>query len=377
VARSHRPAGDLSTCSADVARRWTPSEDELLLDLYAAGVPRDELGRRLGRTIDAVDARRRLLDRPARSRSPRPWSETEERFLRAAADAGVPGGEIARRLGRTPAAVRRRRELLGATRPRPRRYTPAEDALIAAAVAGGASLAPLAERLGRSEGAVRLRARSLGLVAAGKRQRWTSAEDDALREAYAAGRSTQAIREVLPHRTAGAIVARAHLLGLAEHARRWSGEDDRALVALAGLGVALAYVGARLGRTEEAVAKRCRLLGLPVPPGAPPSRRGHWTEAEDAELQARADEPPRALVASLGRSEAAIRRRRRLLGLAPAGRTQHHPLPSGVPVHALARAVEAELPLTPARALALSRRLGIPLAEVRRLARRALVRRAA
>lgn len=360
-----------------MARRWTPADDELLLELYAAGVPREQLGRRLGRSVDAIDARRRLLDRPARSRSPRPWSETEERFLRAAAEAGVPGAEIARRLGRTAAAVRRRRELLGATRPRPSRYTPADDALIAAAVAAGSPLAPVAARLGRSEGAVRLRARSLGLVAAGTRRRWTSAEDEALRDAYAAGRSTRAIRELLPGRTAGAIVARAHLLGLAEHARRWSDDDDRALGGLAALGVTLGYVAAQLGRTEEAVAKRCRLLGVPVPPGEPPARRGHWTEAEDALLRARADEAPRALVASLGRSEASIRRRRRLLGLAPAGRTQHHPLPAGVPVHALARAVEGELPLTPARALALSRRLGIPLAEVRRLARRAPVRPAA
>jgi hypothetical protein len=360
-----------------MARRWTPAEDELLGELYAAGVPREELGRRLDRSVDAVDARRRLLERPARSRSPRPWSETEERFLRAAAEAGVPGGEIARRLGRTPAAVRRRRERLGATRPRPRRYTPVEDALIASAVAAGDPLAPLAERLGRSEGALRLRARSLGLVEASRRQRWTTAEDDALRDAYAAGRSTRAIRKVLPHRTAGAIVARAHLLGLAEHARRWSDDDDRALAGLAGLGVSLAYVASRLGRTEEAVAKRCRLHGLPMPPGQPPSRRGPWSQAEDALLRARVDEPPRALVAALGRTEASIRRRRRLLGLAAAGRTQHHPLPSGVPVHALARAVAGELPLTPARALALSRRLGIPLAEVRRLARRAPVRPAA
>lgn len=360
-----------------MARRWTPAQDELLLELYAAGVPREELGRRLCRTVDAVDARRRLLARPARSRSPRAWSETEERFLRAAAEAGVPGGEIARRLGRTAGAVRRRRELLGATRPRASRYTQAEDALIAAAVAAGNPLAPLAARLERSEGALRLRARSLGLVAVGKRRRWTSAEDDALRDAYAAGRSTQAIRELLPHRTAGAIVARAHLLGLAEHARRWSDDDDRTLARLARLGVSIAYVGAQLGRTEEAVAKRCRLLGLTVPPGEPFARRGHWTQSEDALLRARTDAPPRALVASLGRSEASIRRRRRLLGLAPASRTQHHPLPSGVPVHALARAVAGELPLTPARALALSRRLGIPLAEVRRLARRAPVRPAA
>jgi hypothetical protein len=82
-------------------------------------------------------------------------------------------------------------------------------------------------------------------------------------------------------------------------------------------------------------------------------------------------------VAALGRTESSIRRRRRLLGLAGAGRTQHHPLPSGVQVHALARAVADELPLTPARALAVSRRLGIPLAEVRRLARSAPVRPAA
>jgi hypothetical protein len=350
-----------------MSRRWTAAEDRLLLSLYSGGEPRQTIAEKLERTSDALDARRRLLCRPARRTPTRRWSEAEDAFLRAAGLAGIPSGEIAARLNRTSYAVRRRRELIGATGPRARPYSAEEDALIRLAVQRRDPLAPLAGTLGRSHDALRLHARTLGLINVKERRRWTAMEDERLRRAYVSGLPVAQIKERLPGRSDGAIVARAHLLGLAEHGRRWSLDHDETLARLIELGLSSTAIARRLGRTEEAITKRCRVLGVRAPSADPPRRRGPWTAAEDELLRARTNEPLAVLVAAVGRSRASIRRRRRLLGLTAPERTLHHPLPAGVPIHARARAVSDELPLSPTRALALARRLDVPLGEIRQL----------
>jgi len=286
-------------------RRWTAAEDQLLLERYTAGESREAIAKQLGRTSDAVDARRRFLHRPARTIPTRRWSEAEETFLRAAAAAAVPSSAIASRLNRTPYAVRRRRETIGATSPRARPYTAEEDALIAATIQRGEPLASFAATLGRSHDALRLHARQLGLLRVKQRRRWTVADDERLRYAYTTGCSVaQTKQRLLPDRSEGAIVARAHLLGLAEHGRRWNGRYDTALARMVGLGLSSTYIARTLGRTEEAIAKRCRVLGLRAPAPDRPRRRGPWTAAEDGLLRARAHEPLATLVFVLGRSRA-------------------------------------------------------------------------
>jgi hypothetical protein len=350
-------------------RRWTAAEDQLLLERYTAGESREAIAKQLGRTSDAVDARRRFLHRPARTIPTRRWSEAEETFLRAAAAAAVPSSAIASRLNRTPYAVRRRRETIGATSPRARPYTAEEDALIAATIQRGEPLASLADTLGRSHDALRLHARQLGLLRVKQRRRWTVADDERLRYAYTTGCSVaQTKQRLLPDRSEGAIVARAHLLGLAEHGRRWTNRYDTALARMVGLGLSSTYIARTLGRTEEAIAKRCRVLGLRAPAPDRPRRRGPWTAAEDGLLRARAHEPLATLVFVLGRSRASIRRRRHILELATPPRTQHHPLTDGAPIHGRIRAIKDEMPLTATRALALAKRLKLSLTDIRRLA---------
>lgn len=352
-----------------MSRRWTSEEDELLLELYQSGASREAIGQGFGRSADAIDARRRFLSRPARTKPPRRWTQAEDAFLRAASAAGVPGPEVARRLDRTPYAVRRRREVIGATRPRAPRYRSEEDALIVSAVTSG-SLAALVPRLGRTEGALRLRAKALGLITVKTRRRWTAQDDAKLRAAYADGLSTTQIKErLLPDRSGGAIVARAHLLGLAETGRRWTVAEDRELAFLVGFGVSATYVANRLARSAEAVNKRCRVLGLLPPPSSLPRRRGPWSQAEDERLAVLAQESITRLVVVFERSPSAIRRRRHRLGLAPPQRTHHHPLRNATPTRGQVRAIADELPLTPARALAVARRLDLPLSEIRRVAR--------
>src|SRR5581483_1666992 len=204
-----------------MARRWTGAEDDLLLELYLARIPRERIARILARSSDAIDARRRYLSRPARTTPPRRWTQPEDAFLRAAAAARIPSSEIAVRLDRTAYAVRRRREIIGVACPRSRLYSAHEDALIAEAIKQRRPLAALASQLGRSEGALRLHAKHLGLLKSPRRRRWSANDDQQLRSGYINGLSIEQIKQqLLPERSKGAIVARAHLLGLAEHGRR-------------------------------------------------------------------------------------------------------------------------------------------------------------
>ncbi len=351
-----------------MARRWTAAEDALLIELYLAGIRRERIAQRLGRSSDAIDARRRYLSRPARTIPPRRWTQPEDAFLRAAAAARIPSSEIAIRLNRTAYAVRRRREIIGVAGPPSRLYSAHEDALIADVITQCRPLALLASQLGRSEGALRLHAKHLGLLESPPRRCWTTKDDIRLRSGYISGLSVEEIKQrLLPERSKGSIVARAHLLGLAEHGRRWTSQHDDKLSLLVQLGLSSTYIARQLGRTEDAITKRCRLLGLQAPPPDPPQRGGAWTAEEDDLLRARIDEPVGALASALRRSRASIRRRRHALGLPVPARSQHHPLSAG-PVHAQERTVACELPLTPRRALAVAKRLRMPLADVRRLA---------
>lgn len=357
-----------------MTRRWTAEDDRQLLALYRAGRSRQAIAGELGRTPDAIDARRRLLGRPSRTRPARRWTVAEDAFLRAASQAHVPAPEIGRRLHRTPYAVRRRREALGiVTRPSGRPYLAHEDEALRAALATDRSLRELAARLGRSEGALRLRAKALGLVELKERARWTSEEDAQLRAAYTAGLSASRIhRELLPRRTPTAVVARAQLLGLATFARRWTADEEQRLARLVTSGAGLDGVARTLHRSREAIVSRCRSLELTPPPAAGRGRRGHarWTAAEDEILVSRRDADTLALARILGRTEGAVRRRQRQLEIRRPGRTQHHavigPLLAVSP--GLQRQIERELPLTPSRSLAVATRLKLPLSQLRRLA---------
>ena len=111
------------------ARPWTPGEDALLRG-NAAVVGRAELARRLGRSVAAVQGRivrlgtgRRVPDAALARKRPAPcrrWTPEEEARLREFAGT-MPLAELARSLGRTPSAACDRAGSLGfSTRPPPR-----------------------------------------------------------------------------------------------------------------------------------------------------------------------------------------------------------------------------------------------------------------
>jgi hypothetical protein len=279
----------------------------------------------LGRSVDAIVARRMLLGIPARG-APRPWSMLEDQVLRGAVAAQLPATVLAGRLNRSVEQIRARRRRVGLTMPAARRYTAAEDAVLRDGWAAGAPIGALAQRLGRSPGAVRLRAESLGLHRPAPRRRWTAAEDTVVRDGYADGLTCRRIADGLSGRTPSAIAARARKLGLTTHGRAWTAHEDDRLRRLSSryspVDIARAF-----GRTPEAVRRRSRRLGLANGESSKPPRTGaRWTADEDALLQLHARLDPGTLAARLGRSDFAVAARLRRLGLRDGRhRSPHHP----------------------------------------------------
>jgi hypothetical protein len=352
-----------------VAARWRREDDALLERLYGEGEPLRRIAERLGRSEDAVVARRRAL---AIARRDGGWSAPQDALIRAAAHGGLPASAVAAAMGIAADRVRRRRaRLVGARKAAPR-YHAAEDAAIVQALNEGADLNALGERLGRSPEALRLRARKLGVHDPPGRRRWSAAEDEALRAGYREGQSCQQIAERIGgDRSVAAVVARARKLGLSTYGRCWSPDDDERLRVLVQARVAIDAAALMLVRTPEAVRQRARRLGLTPPPTAVRRRAGEpWTARDDALLHAHHAAHPIALAATLGRSDHAVHARMRALEIvAQRQRTSHHPVP---PLRELSPGERALLSRElladpqPARVLAVARRLGRPPAAIRK-----------
>ena len=356
--------------AADVARRWTSGDDARLRRGYAAGEPVEEIASVLGRSPDAVVARRALLGIAPR-RVPRPWSELEDRLVRSAVHARVPATALAGRLQRSVDQIRARRRHLGLAMPTARGYTPVDDSMLRALWTSGDRVPDLARRLGRSPDAVRLRAQALGLHRPAARRRWTAMEDATLRDGYADGLTCRRIADGLTRRTPAAVAARARKLGLPTYARAWTALDDRRLRRLAPLR-SPAEIAQLLGRTPEAVRRRTRTLGLASGPAPRPMRAGaRWSAEEDALLRLHAGINPGALALRLDRSDQGVAARARQLGLRDGRRrSPHHPAPTDGGLTAGEwRLMDRELARARGRGLqALSHRLGRSPAAIRELA---------
>ncbi len=341
--------------------RWSPQDDHLLRGLYADQLPINQIAVRVGRSADAVTARRHTLGIPARRRS-NPWSSKDDALLRAACTAGVPASALALRLGRSTDQVRARRRKLVTPQPAARRYLPQEDEAIRLCLREQGDLAELARLLRRSPDALRLHARHLGLFDPSPRRRWAQWEDAAVRDGYTSALPCAEIARQLPHRGPTSVAARAGKLGLVTYARCWSAQDDQRLRLLAARGASLEHAAQRLGRTPEAIRRRAARLGTRSPAAAVAPRRGRrWTAYEDELLRLHHALNPARLAQLLGRSDAAVCRRLCALGLRRhANRSPHHPVTrsKGQPTPGEQRLLEREPAAdAPRRRIALIRRL--------------------
>lgn len=354
-----------------MAARWSPTEDALLAELYKQDVRLHEIAQRLGRSPDAVGARRAALGITAR-RAPREWSSAQDMLIRASASAGVPSAALSRQLKIPVGALRARRTTLLGRRTAAPRYDAAEDDAIRNCWANTGDWRELASELGRSIEGVRLRASALGLGQRIPRARWTAAEDHALRNGYTRGLSCRDIqRQSLITRTPQTISARAHRLGLTSYARRWTDREDRQLVALARAGTPLERCALTLTRTPEAIRQRARRLDIDTPrPVEHPRARKRWSAAHDALLRDHPGAHPSVLAITLGRSDRAVSARMATLGLrAERARSPHHALAeAGAFSPAEHRLLRRELASSPGarRLLALARRLERSPGELKR-----------
>ena len=341
--------------------RWTRTQEEALRRLYERGRSVDEIATALGRSPDAVVARRRHLRVPARGAAG--WSPREDALLRLAVRNGVSAAWLSNRLGRTPEAVRwRKRKLLGhAAAPQP--YTAREDEAIRRRFADRGDLDALARDLGRSVDAVRLRAETLGAHHPKRRRRWSFAEDAIVRDGYDAGRSCASIAGELTGRSADSVAARARKLGISNYARLWTDEDDALLMSLVERRRSTIEIARVLTRTPEAVRRRSRRLGSTTAAPTLPRSGRPWTEREDTALRLNAGANPASLAEALGRSDRAVAARLRVLGLrAGRERSPHHPARNDDRLSPAQRSTilrEAD-PERPQRLLAIARRLDVP-----------------
>ncbi|WP_236035831.1 hypothetical protein [Rhizorhabdus histidinilytica] len=148
-------------------RAWSAEEDELLRHAYATNASLTPLRTRLGRSPHSIRWRAEALglrgthDRRDGFRLGPIWSEADEQQLRAGYGK-IPSRELARSLGRTPAAMFSRANMLGLVHGYIRGFTADEDIAIRNAWTHGTSLTDLADALGRDSAVVSKHAIRLG-----------------------------------------------------------------------------------------------------------------------------------------------------------------------------------------------------------------------
>ena len=148
-------------------RAWVPEEDALLRKAYETNASLTPLRTRLGRSPHSIRWRSEALGlrgthahRDGFRLGPI-WSEADEQTLRAGYGK-IPSRELARSLGRTPAAMFSRANILGLVHGYIRGFTEDEDIAIRNAWTHGTSLTDLAEALNRDSAVVSKHAIRLG-----------------------------------------------------------------------------------------------------------------------------------------------------------------------------------------------------------------------
>lgn len=179
----------------------------------------------------------------------------------------------------------------------------------------GETQATIGEELGRHPGSVSMRLRLLGArrESGTQRRRWTPEEDAALLELSSAGETFAAIGERLG-RSGGSVANRAKLLreGLKDPKgrRRWTPEDDAELLELARAGVPQVEIARRIGRRQGTVSTRLKALGFRTG-AAPRKKRREWLPEDDTKLLELAERgvPQVRIAEELGRDPQTVSQR--------------------------------------------------------------------
>lgn len=117
----------------------------------------------------------------------------------------------------------------------------------------------IAKKLGRTPTAIRLQAQKLGCYQS-KRLRWSEGEKEQVFASYQRGEGIESLQKVLPHRSKQAIFAMAESLGLFSQ-RRWrEWEVDLLRKYYGTMGTKIAKQ--LNNRTQDSIRQKARSLGL-------------------------------------------------------------------------------------------------------------------
>jgi len=309
---------------------WTPAEDALLGKAVDS-----EVAEKLNRKLGAVRDRRKFLGKPAWNHTRPAYVEREPRDHYTGLFANKSDRELRALLGWSYRRIHTRRRQLAARKVRQRQpeWTPEEDALL-----GTMPDAVLARKLGRTAAAVRARR---GVKRIRVKKDWRPEDDKVL--------GTRKDREIamLLGRHKANVAWRRKKLGIPAKAklRPWTAEEEALLGSKPDKELANLF-----GRTVLAVVMRRRALGRPKPdpqprvfkpcvatvPGKPNATAGNvkpgayyctWTVEEDALVGTMTDEEA---ARKLGCSVARVRRRRHLLGRASNNSKHRHWMPGEI-----------------------------------------------
>lgn len=156
----------------------------------------------------------------------------------------------------------------------------AYDDDLARMASAGSGYRQMADYIGCDESVVARRCRLIGIESPLARKKWTRREDDLLRQAARTATTWEEVASELPLRSEGACKSRAKYLGVSlyKRSRIWSDEDDDFMREhWTACDMDVHAIAHQLGRTEEAVRSRARLLGL-----ADGTRRS-WTARRENE----------------------------------------------------------------------------------------------
>lgn len=162
----------------------------------------------------------------------------------------------------------------------PPRWTTAEDDALRERYAAGAPLRAIAEAIGRSENAVSERRRALAIPPRRAPRAWTADEDALLRAAAAAGLPSPAVAARLERPVDQVRRRRRELVGTRPRGRPYEANEDDAIRTAWSTGEDVETLARALGRSAGSVRLRAKALGLHRPAARP-----RWTRAEDAAVR--------------------------------------------------------------------------------------------
>ena len=292
--------------------KWTAKEVALLKELYPE-CPFGEIAKRLGRSVAAVKQRAYSLGLKRKSYLQKLWKPEDIALLKKLYPE-CPFDEISKRLDRSVAAVNQRAYLLGLKRRSwcQKLWTAKELALLKKLYPHCKCPLDVAKQLGRPLTTVRQKAYDLGIKME-KSRMWSAVELKLLRELY----PVQSLKELAEQlgRSPEAVRVRARAMGLWKESGRkvWSNEDDKLLKKMYPKNTMQA-ISDKLGWSLSSVQNRARELGLRKRPSY--SHYPRWS-AKEIELLKKLypHRNSQEVADKIGRSVGMVRARACKLGL--------------------------------------------------------------